>query len=219
MAARTGHRLMSVQTKNLDVPPAAGDRRRSRRLPVTLTGSYMLANGNEYPCQVQDISLDAMALAAPVAGRIGERVIAYIGEIGRIEGTIVRVYSVGFAMTIAATERKREKLADRLTWLANRHGLDLEQQRSHDRRVPRNSCTTMVMPNGTSVTCRIVEMSVSGASVASETKPPINALIRLGKTEAHVVRVSDEGFAVKFACPQGPELLELDLTVPWMPSR
>ena len=41
-------------------------------------------------------------------------------------------------MTIAATPRKRDKLAAQLTWLANRHILSLPEDRRHGRIVPRN---------------------------------------------------------------------------------
>lgn len=53
-----------------------------------------------------------MALAS---GRVGERVIAYIDNIGRVEGTIARVFTSGFAMIIAATERGRDRVARKLT--------------------------------------------------------------------------------------------------------
>jgi hypothetical protein len=205
---------MSLPRKKLNLPSPAADRRRARRVQVDLAGSYMLVNGGEHRCEVQDMSIDGVALVAPVAGRIGERVIAYLDEIGRIEGKIVRIHSIGFAMTITATPRKRDKLAAQLTWLANRHKLDLKQQRSHDRFMPRNPRATTVLPDGVCIPCRTVEMSASGAAVASETRPPINALIHLGKVEGRVVRVSGDGFAVQFTSPQDPELLEANLTNP-----
>ncbi len=174
----------------------------------------MLSDRREYPCQVQDMSPGGMALVAPVAGKAGERVVAYIDHLGRLEGTIVRVYPNGFAMTIAATARKRDKLAAQLTWLANRHILGLPEDRRHERIIPRNPRTTMVMPNGISVTCRIIDMSLSGAAIVSETKPPIGALIWLGKTQARVVRVNDEGFAAEFTRLQHPDFLEENVTGP-----
>ena len=205
---------MSVLQKILDVLPQADERRRFQRVRVNLLGRYMLADRREYPCQVQDMSPGGMALVAPVAGKAGERVVAYIDHLGRLEGTIVRVYPNGFAMTIAATARKRDKLAAQLTWLANRHILGLPEDRRHERIIPRNPRTTMVMPNGISVTCRIVDMSLSGAAVASETKPPVGALIWLGKTQARVVRAGEEGFAVEFTRLQHPDFLEENVTGP-----
>jgi hypothetical protein len=205
---------MSVLQKILDVLPQSDERRRFQRVRVNLLGRYMLADRREYPCQVQDMSPGGMALVAPVSGKAGERVVAYVDHLGRLEGTVVRVYATGFAMTIAATSRKRDKLAAQLTWLANRHILGLPEDRRHERIVPRNPRTVMVMPNGVSVTCRIVDMSLSGAAIVSETKPPIGALIWLGKTQGRVVRVSDDGIAVEFTRLQHPDFLEENVTGP-----
>jgi hypothetical protein len=205
---------VSVLQKILDVLPQADERRRFQRVRVNLLGRYMLADRREYPCQVQDMSPGGMALVAPVAGKAGERVVAYVDHLGRLEGTIVRVYPTGFAMTIAATSRKRDKLAAQLTWLANRHILGLPEDRRHERMVPRNPRTTLVMPDGATADCRIVDMSLSGAAVASERKPPVGSVIWLGKTQARVVRVGEEGFAVEFTRLQHPDFLEENVTGP-----
>ena len=205
---------MSVLQKILDVMPQADERRRFQRVRVNLLGRYMLADRREYPCQVQDMSPGGMALVAPVAGKAGERVVAYVDHLGRLEGTIVRVYPNGFAMTIAATSRKRDKLAAQLTWLANRHILGLPEDRRHERIVPRNPRTTMVMPDGGTAQCRIIDMSLSGAAVTSDTKPPVGSVIWLGKTQARVVRVGEDGFAVEFTRLQHPDFLEENVTGP-----
>jgi hypothetical protein len=109
------------------------ERRRFQRVRVNLLGRYMLADRREFPCQIVDMSPGGMALIAPVNGRAGERVIAYVDHVGRLEGTIIRQYNNGFAMTIAATARKRDKLAAQLTWLAYRHVLGLPEDRRHGR--------------------------------------------------------------------------------------
>src|SRR5438874_10058279 len=116
---------MSVLNKILDVLPQSEERRRFQRVKVNLLGRYMLADRREFPCQVVDMSPGGMALIAPIAGQPGEKVIAYVDHLGRLEGKIARVMENGFAMTIAATLRKRDKLAAQLTWLANRQILNL----------------------------------------------------------------------------------------------
>src|SRR5262249_55237143 len=98
----------------------------------------MVSDGREYSCQVPGISPGGIMLFAPVVGRIGERIVAYVDHLGRLEGAIVRIFSLGFAMTIMATARKRDKLAAQLTWLANRHIFDMPEERKHPRIVPRN---------------------------------------------------------------------------------
>ncbi len=206
---------MSVLQKLMDVLPLSEEQRRYQRVRVNLLGRYMLADRREFPCQVVDMSPGGMALVAPVTGKAGERVVAYIDHLGRLEGTIVRVFPNGFAMDISATQRKRDKLAAQLTWLANRHILGIAEDRRHDRIVPRNPRSTMVMPDGSAVTVRIVDMSLSGAAVKADNgNPPIGTLITLGKIQGRVVRHLEEGFAVEFTRLQHPDFLEDNVTGP-----
>ena len=79
--------------------PLAEERRRHQRVKVNLLGRYMLADRREFPCQVIDMSPGGMALVAPIAGQTGERVIAYVDHLGRLEGKIARMLENGFAMT------------------------------------------------------------------------------------------------------------------------
>src|SRR5437764_2479814 len=158
---------MAVLQKRLNVLALNEGQRRCQRVRVNLLGRYMLADRREFPCQVFDMSPGGMAIIGPVSGKAGERVVAYIDHVGRLEGTIIRVLPTGFAMSIAATPRKRDKLAAQLTWLANRHILGLPEDRRHERIVPRNPRTTVGLPNGTAIICRIIDMSLSGAAISS----------------------------------------------------
>ncbi|MFZ0422008.1 MAG: PilZ domain-containing protein [Xanthobacteraceae bacterium] len=188
------------------------ERRRHQRVKVNLLGRYMLADRREFPCQVVNMSPGGMALIAPVTGVTGERVIAYVDHLGRLEGKIARLFQNGFAMTISATARKRDKLAAQLTWLANRHILGLPEDRRHGRMVPRNPVGRLILPNGVNLTCRIIDVSESGAGIASDQRPPIGALVTLGKVQGRVVRHLEEGFAVEFTRLQHPDFLEENVT-------
>jgi hypothetical protein len=184
------------------------DRRRFQRVKVNLLGRFMLADRREFPCQVVDMSPGGMALIAPVGGAPGERIIAYVDHLGRLEGHVARVFQNGFAMSIAATARKRDKLAAQLTWLANRHILDSPEDRRHGRIAPRNPMGRLIMPNGVNLTCRIIDVSQSGAGIATDQRPPIGALVTLGKVQGRVVRHLEDGFAIEFTRLQHPDFLE-----------
>lgn len=188
------------------------ERRRFQRVRVNLLGRYMLADRREFPCQVVNMSPGGMALIAPVAGAQGERIIAYVDHLGRLEGQIARPLESGFAMTISATTRKRDKLAAQLTWLANRHILGLPEDRRHGRILPRNPIARLIMPNGINLTCRVIDMSQSGAGVACDQRPPLGTLITLGKVQGRVVRHLDDGFAIEFTRLQHPDFLEESIT-------
>ena len=203
---------MSVLQQNPVVLPLADERRRFQRVRVNLLGRYMLADRREFPCQVVNMSPGGMAVIAPAAGEVGTRVIAYIDHLGRLEGQITRIYQNGFAMNVSATERKRDKLAAQLTWLANRHILNLPEDRRHGRMVPRNPMTRMVMPNGVNLTVRVIDMSLSGAAIKTDMKPAIGMLLTIGKVQCRVVRHIEEGFAVEFTRLQHPDFLEENIS-------
>jgi hypothetical protein len=196
------------------IVPRSEERRRHQRVKVSLLGRYMLADRREFPCQVVDMSPGGMAVVAPVVGNPGERVIAYVDHLGRLEGKIARLIDNGFAMTISATSRKRDKLAAQLTWLANRQILNLPEDRRHGRFTPRNPMARLIMPNGTNITCRVIDLSASGAAVAiaPDLRPAVGSAITIGKTSGRVVRHIEDGFAIEFTRLQHSDFIEENVT-------
>lgn len=188
------------------------ERRRFQRVRVHLLGRYMLPDRREFPCQVINMSPGGLAMLAPGIGNVGDRIIVYLDHIGRVEGRITRIIDSGFAMSISATPRKRDKLASQLTWLANRDILNLPEDRRHDRIVPRNPIAILTLEDGTRMTCRIIDLSMSGAAVSAERRPPLQSRVALGKVPACVVRNLEEGFALEFIHEQDPDTLEDDVT-------
>jgi PilZ domain len=196
----------------LDTDPASAaltsENRRYQRVKVDLLGRYMLEDRREFPCQVINMSPGGLALIAPECGRLGERVVAYVDHIGRLEGLIARTFPSGFSMTIAASQRKRDKLAAQLTWLANRHILDMPEDRRHARAASRDQMVTLALEDGSKEQCAIVDLSVSGVAVVSLNRPPLGSQVRVGKAPGRVVRYLENGFAVEFSRVQSPDLLK-----------
>jgi hypothetical protein len=177
------------------------ERRRHQRVAVQLLGRYMLETRREYPCQSVNISPGGLAILAPVPGNLGERVVVYLDQIGRVEGTVVRHFQNGFAIAFSATIRKRDKLASQLTWLANRQVLGLPEDRRHDRVQPRIDRTVITLDNGQQVVARLIDVSTSGAGIATNLKLVMDQRIVVGKLPGKVVRIFDGGVAVEFGSP------------------
>ena len=203
---------MALALKKPVVLPLSEERRRFQRVRVNLLGCYMLTDRREYPCQVVNMSPGGMALIAPVCGQVAERVIAYVDHVGRLEGVIARHFENGFAMTIAATTRKRDKLAAQLTWLANRHILGLPEDRRHGRITPRNPAGRLILANGINVACRVIDISQSGAAIATDQRPEIGSPITIGRTSGRVVRHLEDGIAIEFTRLQHADFLEDGVT-------
>jgi hypothetical protein len=122
---------MAITDSKPSLRTLSGDRR-FHHVAVNLLGRYMLENRREFPCQVVDMSPGGMALIAPVSGHEGERVVAYVDRIGRLEGAIARRFANGFAMDFAASDRKRDKLAAQLAGLAHRDSPETGTARRDD---------------------------------------------------------------------------------------
>lgn len=203
--------MMALAQKK-SIHPVAAERRRFQRVKVHLLGRYMLPDRREFPCQVINMSPGGLAMLAPGIGNVGDRVIAYLDHIGRVEGKITRIIDNGFAMSVGATPRKRDKLAAQLTWLANRDILNLPEDRRHDRIIPRNPIAILTLEDGQRMTCRIIDLSLSGAAVAAEHRPPLKSLVSLGRVQARIVRHLEDGFALEFTHEQLAETLEDSVT-------
>lgn len=189
------------------IAPGRTERRRFQRVRVKIYGRYMLEDRSEYPCHVIDMSPGDVALRADRPGALGEKVIAYLDHIGRVEGVVTRIIDGGFAMQLIASERKRDKLAAQLTWLANRHELDLPEDRRHERVSPRNPMTTLELADGSQYKCRIIDLSLSGAAIEVDAKPELGQPVLLGTMRGRVVRHFLEGIAIEFAAVQREEVL------------
>jgi len=179
---------------------------------VKVYGRFMLEDRSEHPCAVMDMSPGNVSIRADRRGEPGEKVIAYIDHIGRIEGVVTRLLPDGFAMTILASDRKKDKLAAQLTWLANKHELDLPEDRRHERMSPRNPISVLQLTDGRQYQCRIIDLSLSGAAVEIDVRPALGTQVTLGTMRGQVVRHFEDGVAVEFAVVQRLETLEAEFS-------
>lgn len=192
----------------INYAPSVAEKRNFQRVRVKIYGRFMLEDRSEHACQVVDMSPGNVALRTDRIGNPGEKIIAYLDHIGRIEGVVTRTMQDGFAMTIIASERKRDKLAAQLTWLANKHELDLPEDRRHERVAPRNPMSVLHLMDGRQYQCRIIDLSLSGAALEIDVKPALGVQVMLGAMRAQVVRHFEDGVAIEFAVVQRPETLD-----------
>jgi hypothetical protein len=178
-----------------------------QRVSVNLSGRLMLASHEEYDCTALEMSPGDVLLTSPARPRGGERIIAYVDHVGRLEGTVSRVADDAFVIQLNATERKREELAAQLTWIANKHELGLPEDRRHDRLAPRKTLTELTVDTGEKYSCRIIDLSLSGAAVDIDTRPAVGSPVRLGNMKGRIVRHFQEGVAIEFSGIQSREAL------------
>ncbi len=174
------------------------ERRANERAEVALFGRCMLPNGAERPCQVVEVSPGDCKIVMAEKPKAGERVLAYLDHLGRIDGRVMRVHSDGFSMSIDGTSRRREKLAARIEWICQSYEYGRDDGRRHVRLEPQNRNGEIKMPDGRAYKIEIIDISLSGAAVRCNVRPALGSKVSLSGMNGSVVRHFDEGIAMEF---------------------
>jgi hypothetical protein len=187
----------------LHTAPSSGasprrDRRSYKRVELRLTGRYLLGESDDRELLTSNVSCDGALILSQSPPDSGEQIVCYFDDLGRVVADVVRMAPGGFAVRFQTSTLKRDKLADRLTWLLNKDTLGLAE----DRAAARFSATgqaVVILSDGTQLQCRLTDISLTGAAFeALGTTPFVGDRVRTGNLPAEVVRVAGKKFAVRY---------------------
>ncbi len=179
-------------------PVSQRDRRRFKRVVLRLPGRYLNASSEEHLLETANLSCDGALVEAASKPRPGEQIVCYVDGLGRVVGRVVRLTPQGFAVRFQTNAAKRDKLADRITWLANKDTLGLGEEREAER-FQVNGQTQVILSDGRAVTCRVTDLSLMGAAFeATGLIPRVGDRVRIGQQPAEIVRVTGRDFAVRY---------------------
>jgi hypothetical protein len=191
------------------------------RILVSIAARYTLTDWCDsqryrpkFACRLISISSREATLLAPVAGAVGDRVVAYCDEFGKLDGSIWRVLDRGFVMRIAATDNERRKLAARIEGYEKIKNHDIIDRRVHKRVIPVNPSSIIFFGDGSQVDCFVIDISTSGAALSANVQPAIGTPLAVGSLVGRVVRHLDDGFAIKFVQDVDIDGLEQRLITP-----
>ncbi len=178
---------------------------RFRSVPLKLGGRFLDAFSEEHALLTREISCGGATIVSKARPGINSQIVCYIDDFARIAGRVVQHNPEGFVMSFDAPQNKREKLADRLVWLLNAGRLGLAEERA-ETRIPVSAPCQVKRADGSRMNCRVLDMSLSGASFeTSDRLPYLEELVRAGTVVGRVVRVEKRLFAVHFLAPSNPE--------------
>lgn len=173
---------------------------------IETQGRFLLENGIESNCGAR-ISPNSIFEIIRHGGmlpiRRGMKATCYLDSVGVVPGLIGEVSPVGFTMLMEASAERRRRIEDRLAWLRARAG-ETADQRSDPRIVPVQKAVNVRLPNSQTVAAQIVDLSMSGAALATSERPALGSAVTVGKRFATVVRQTEDGFAVQFKLPFSP---------------
>lgn len=166
-----------------------------------LTGRFMLSDGREFPCAVSDPGSTSAMFHCDESVQSGERLVAYVEGLGRIEGVAGELVDGGFRVHMAFTAARRARLEQNLRWLRlKQHGLASEE-RHGTRFAPSAGTARVTLGGGEEHACEVLDISLSGAAIRCGVRPEPGSCVWLGKTRGRVIRHLADGFAIEFMAP------------------
>jgi len=183
--------------QHLNRKPA--ERRMHRRVDWSVRVRGLSSEGAEFEAMTVDVCAGGLRISLARPLELGEHVVLYIDEIGRVEGRVARVLpEFGYAIAFTIPARKRDKIADQLTWLINRDRLGLSDEREMERR-PGRGQVIATYGAGVSIACAITDVSLFGVALKTTgPRPLIGERVTVGERTGTCIRYIDGGFAVDF---------------------
>lgn len=177
------------------------ERRRYRRVDLSIKARVLKANGEEEPCLVVNISAGGALLKAVNPPAAGEHVVLYIDEVGRHEGQVIRSAKHFFAVDYRGRRAKTKRTADNLTQTLNNRQMKLDRRNSP--RIRQDQPTVLTLESGESIACEILDISLTGASIAIDPRPDLGVKVTVGRMVGKVVRRHEKGVGIVFVGPAG----------------
>lgn len=175
---------------------AVTDRRTYRRIRLPLDARFLLNDEREFPAKLRTISAGEAVIECEAPVKRGDKVILYIDHIGRMEGIVKATASKAIRVYFDVRRSRRARMADTLIRLVNRGTHDFERRRAI--RIRQNRAAKAELEDGSTVDCRILDISVTGASVAIDPRPDIGRVMVIGKMRGRVVRHHETGIGLEF---------------------
>jgi len=195
---------------------------KQRAVNIVVGGNYELPNWfdaqgrpRNFACRTSRVSPFRMIVAAPVVGKIGDKISTYFGDFGNLEGRISDTQAGEFLLELSMTGTMRQKMADKLSWLEKKQkDASVKDVRKQMRIIPAVPHSALTLADGSIHSCFIIDVSVSGVAVSADLQPAIGTPLAVGACVGRVVRHLPSGFAVQFVEPQNRADLERRIARP-----
>lgn len=161
-----------------------------------------------FACRLSSITPYQAVLVSAETVQIGEPIAAHFEAFGILKATVTRRAESGFVMDIILDDEGRRKLAAKIDWQKRKVLTSAPDRREHKRIMPRDPRSRLDLPDGTTMPCFVIDVSVSGVAVSASLSPPKDSAVTVGSLPGKVVRYLDVGFAVQFDQVQALEKVE-----------
>jgi len=179
-------------------PPVTEDRRKYERSAVSLDGRlFVPAEDSEQPCQVVDWSAGNARVVCEDVPPPATFVILFVDGFGRLPAVTTRYSDGALALRFDLSEKRREKLTAQIRTYFNDGIVGVTSLRRHGRMASAGE-GKFRRANGEEIACRIRDLSLKGAFLETECRPPLGEVIIIGPYRGGVIRHESGGFAIRF---------------------
>ena len=161
-----------------------------------IAARFMLPDQSEHVCRVNNLSIGGAVFLTNKIPHIGLPIVAYIGDLGRIEATVGPATDGGFTIHYSLTGPRLERLQQRVKALLDSNtGI---AQRRHMRVAPQDPYSHIKLPDGRIYPCEVLDISISSAAIKTDVIPGLGTFLMLGRMKGRVVRYLESGVAIEF---------------------
>jgi hypothetical protein len=164
-------------------------------------GRFMLPDMSEHPCQVSELTPEGAVFITTTVPEKDAQIVAYLDEIGRVEGASGEVVPGGFRIVFSHTGQRKERFASRLSGRSGKNTTAGTDLRRYARHAPADTQSHITLPDGRVYPCEILDISLSGAAVKVDVMPSLGTHLMLGKMRGRIVRYVESGIAIEFLRP------------------
>ena len=138
---------------------------KQRAVNIVVGGNYELPNWldaqgrpRNFACRTSRVSPFRMIVAAPVVGKVGDRISSYFGDFGNLEGRISDTTAGEFLLELSMTGSMRQKMADKLSWLEKKQkDASVKDVRKQMRIIPAVPHSALTLADGSIHSCFIID--------------------------------------------------------------
>ncbi|HEY1613786.1 MAG TPA: PilZ domain-containing protein [Rhizomicrobium sp.] len=175
------------------------EKRRETRTAIGLKGKiFNPKTGAEDDCVVLDFSTEGAGLKTAALAPIGTNVVLYLECFGRFEGKVARRNRIRLGIAFQPSGAKRQRTARQIEEYVTSGVTRPQPARGGIRVSDVPLLKHFTVADGSQVACEVVNIALGGASLKTETKPPLGEVLAFGQTAGRVVRHTSDGIAVEF---------------------
>lgn|GEM_PF-4012231 len=189
------------------------EKRAHPRIDGEIAANILINNEENAVARVLDVSAGGIGFLFKGEIAPGDHIVAHLDGGTRLEGDVVRIFEGGFAITLAMSDHKRQRLAETLDReRARGRALDrLTLERRIAKRVTGMSQSVVCETANRRFPVRIVDMSLTGVAIETEEKLDLDALVIVGKMRGSVIRREGNRYGVRLlAAEETMDLPEIE---------